>query len=103
MTPVTAHATGADAWPDVPDTLREEATVPHVVVKLLAGRPELVKRRLAEQIVQDVTTILGCDDASVSVAVEDVKPGEWTEAVYNVDIAPKWDSLYKEPGYDPRA
>jgi 4-oxalocrotonate tautomerase len=72
------------------------------VVKLLSGRPESVKRRLAEQIVHDVTTILGCDDASVSVAVEDVKPGEWTERVYDVDIGPKWDLLYKEPGYGPR-
>ncbi len=77
--------------------------MPHVVVKLLAGRPESVKRRLAEQIVKDVTTVLGCEDASVSVAVEDVLPGEWTATVYDVDIAPKWDTLYKEPGYDPRA
>jgi 4-oxalocrotonate tautomerase len=77
--------------------------VPHVVVKLLAGRPESVKRRLVEQIVQDVTTALGCEDASVSVAVEDVPPGAWTATVYDVDIAPKWATLYKQPGYDPHA
>ena len=30
--------------------------MPHVVVKLMAGRSESVKRRLAEQLVKDVTT-----------------------------------------------
>jgi 4-oxalocrotonate tautomerase len=82
--------------------VNEECNVPHVIVKLVAGRPESLKRRLAERIVKDVTTILRCEDASVSVAVEDVQPGEWARTVYDVDIAPKRDMLYKEPGYDPR-
>ena len=76
--------------------------MPHVVVKLMAGRPEQLKRRLAEQIVKDVTTILDCGEESVSVAIEDIGPGEWTEKVYEPDIAANWEKLYKEPGYGPR-
>jgi 4-oxalocrotonate tautomerase len=75
--------------------------VPHVVVKLVAGRSEQLKRRLADQIVKDVTVILSCGEESVSVAIEDIGPGEWTEKVYKPDIVPNWEKLYKEPGYDP--
>ena len=76
--------------------------MPHVVVKLMAGRPEQLKRHLAEQIVKDVTTILDCGEESVSVAIEDIGPGEWTEKVYEPDIAANWEKLYKMPGYGPR-
>jgi len=75
--------------------------MPHVVVKLYAGRTEHQKRRLAEQIVKDVTSILNCAERSVSVAVEDIKPEDWTEQVYKVDIVPQWEKLYIQPGYDP--
>ena len=75
--------------------------MPHVVVKLVAGRSGNLKRRLAEQIVKDVITILKVGEESVSVAIEDIKAGEWTGKVYNADIVPNWDKLYKEPGYDP--
>jgi 4-oxalocrotonate tautomerase len=45
--------------------------MPHVVVKLVAGRSEELKRWLAEQIVKDVTTILKVGEESVSVAIPD--------------------------------
>ena len=76
--------------------------MPHVVVKLIAGRPESLKRRLAEQIVRDVSSILEVDADSVSVALEDVRVGEWMSAVYEPEIAPALDTLYKQPGYGPR-
>jgi 4-oxalocrotonate tautomerase len=75
--------------------------MPHVVVKMMAGRSEELKRRLAEQIVKDVTMLLDMGEESVSVAIEDIGPGDWTEKVYKTDIVPNWDRLYKEPGYDP--
>jgi 4-oxalocrotonate tautomerase len=75
--------------------------MPHIVVKLMAGRSEELKRRLAEQIVKDVTTILIVGEEAVSVAIVDIKAGEWAGKVYKADIVPNWDKLYKEPGYDP--
>jgi 4-oxalocrotonate tautomerase len=79
----------------------EERTMPHVVVKLMAGRSEQQKRRLADAIVKDVTEILNVGEESVSVAIEDVLAGDWTRKIYERDIVPNWDKLYKEPGYDP--
>ena len=43
----------------------------------------------------------GNGEDAVSVSIEDVEPGEWTEKVYKPDIIGKPDKLYKKPGYDP--
>lgn len=75
--------------------------MPHVVVKLWPGRSEEQKRRLAEEIVKDVMTVLQSKEESVSLAFEEVKPEDWAEKVYKPDIAEKWDKLYKKPGYKP--
>lgn len=77
--------------------------MPHVVVKMKAGRPEELKQRLAEQITQAVMTVLGSAESSVSVAMEDVPSDDWNRRVYDGEIVPIWDQLYKKPGYGPRA
>jgi len=77
--------------------------MPHIVVKMKAGRTEEMKQRLAAQIARDVVEILGSKDASVSIAIEDVASDDWTPAVYDAEIAPNWDRLYKKPGYGSRA
>ncbi len=75
--------------------------MPHVIVKLWPGPSEPQKARLAEAITRDVTTILDLGEESVSVAIEEVEPGDWADKVYQPDIAAKPDQLYKRPGYDP--
>lgn len=75
--------------------------MPHVVVKLWPGKSEQLKRRLADKIVKDVMAVLNYGEESVSVAMEEVKPEDWTEKVYKPDIRGKWDKLYQKPGYDP--
>ena len=50
--------------------------MPHVIVKLLAGRSEEQKSRLAAQLAKDVTAILNCGEDSISVAIEDIKAGD---------------------------
>ena len=75
--------------------------MPHVIVKLWPGKSEDQKRRLAEAITKDVTSVLHYGEESVSVAMEEVKSRDWTEKVYRPDIKEKWDKLYKKPGYDP--
>lgn len=75
--------------------------MPHISVKLYPGRPEEQKVRLAEQIVKDIVSILECGEASVSVAIEEIQPGDWAEQVYKPDILNKSEKLYKKPGYNP--
>ena len=75
--------------------------MPHVIVKLYPGRSELQKIRLAEEIVKDVVAIAKCEEKSVSVAIEEIKPEDWAEKVYRPDILDNQKRLYKKPGYNP--
>jgi 4-oxalocrotonate tautomerase len=75
--------------------------MPHVIVKLYPGRSELQKTRLAEEIVKVVVAIAKCEEKSVSVAIEEVKPEDWAEKVYKPDILDNPEKLYKKPGYNP--
>ena len=74
--------------------------MPHVIVKLWPGKSEQQKRRLAEAITRDITTVLDYGDESVSVALEEVTAAEWSEKVYRPDIVEKAAMLYKKPGYE---
>lgn len=75
--------------------------MPHVTVKLYPGRSEEQKNRLAEQIVKDIIAVANCQEKSVSVAIEEVKPDDWAEQVYKPEILSNWEKLYKKPGYNP--
>jgi 4-oxalocrotonate tautomerase len=75
--------------------------MPHVVVKLAPGSSEEQKKRLAEEIVKDVMSILNKKEKVISVALEEVDPSDWVEKVYRPEIQGKWDTLCKEPGYNP--
>jgi 4-oxalocrotonate tautomerase len=77
----------------------KEQTMPHIIVKLWPGKSEQQKAQLTEAIVKDVCKILRYGEDSVSVAIEEVEPGEWKEKVYKPDIINKQDKLYKKPGY----
>jgi len=75
--------------------------MPHVTVKLYPGRSEEQKSRLAEAIVKDVVALARCEEKSVSVAIEEVKPEDWAEKVYKPEILCNFEKLYKKPGYNP--
>jgi 4-oxalocrotonate tautomerase len=75
--------------------------MPHVIVKMLSGRTDEQKQRLAEEITKVVMNITGNGEQSVSVSIEDIEQRDWTEKVYKPDIAGNWDKLYKKPGYNP--
>jgi len=75
--------------------------MPHVIVKLWPGKSEQQKKKLAAEITKAVMSTLHYGEESVSVAMEEVKPRDWTEKVYKPDILAKRHSLYKEPGYEP--
>ena len=75
--------------------------MPHVIVKLYPGRSEQQKARLADEIVRDVVAIGKCEEKSVSLAIEEIKPEDWAEKVYRPDILNNQKRLYKKPGYNP--
>ncbi len=75
--------------------------MPHVIVKMLPGRSDEQKRRIAEAITQAVMTHARCAESSVSVDIEDVSAEDWTEQVYEPAIRAHWDRLYKQAGYEP--
>lgn len=75
--------------------------MPHVIVKLAAGRSEQQKQSLAAELAKAVTSTLHCDKASVSIAIQDVEMTDWTEKVYVPDIQGKPELIYRKPGYDP--
>jgi 4-oxalocrotonate tautomerase len=75
--------------------------MPHIIVKLYAGRSEQQKSRLAEEISKAVMTVLRLDAESISVAIEDVTPKDWADKVYKPDILGSPGKLYKKPGYSP--
>ncbi len=73
--------------------------MPHVEIKCYPGRTEEQKQRCAEKIAEDLVEILGCSMASVSIAIKEIPENEWKEKVWDVEIAPNEESLYKKPGY----
>jgi 4-oxalocrotonate tautomerase len=73
--------------------------MPHVVVKLWAGKSEQQKERLAEKIAKDVMDVLNYGEESVSVGFEEISSKDWKEKVYKPDIQDNWDQVYKKPGY----
>ena len=75
--------------------------MPHVAVKLHAGRTDGEKQDLADRITEAVKAALGSSDESVSVSIEDVEPADWMSQVYGPEIESKPDTLFKKPGYGP--
>ena len=73
--------------------------MPHIEIKCFSGRTEEQKRQLAEKITDDVAEILGTKKSSVSVAIHDVAQDDWKAQVWDKEIAPEMESLYKKPGY----
>ena len=75
--------------------------MPHVIIKLLQGRSDEQKTKLAEAMTQAVMHGANVPETAVSVAIEDIAPDRWTDDVYRPDIQGHWDQLYRKPGYAP--
>lgn len=75
--------------------------MPHVIIKLLSGRTEEQKVRIAEEVTKAIMASTGNGEDAVSVAIEDVERKDWVEKVYRPDILGGRGKLYKKPGYNP--
>jgi 4-oxalocrotonate tautomerase len=73
--------------------------MPHVVVKMMSGRSEEQKKELADKLVLAAISVLGTEEDSLSVAIEDIEPGRWERDVFAPEIKGRKEILYKKPGY----
>jgi 4-oxalocrotonate tautomerase len=72
--------------------------MPHVIIKMYAGRTEEQKKKLVKAITDSIVKIVDADEKYVSITIEDVSPEDWAEKVYRPDILEKQNTLYKKPG-----
>jgi 4-oxalocrotonate tautomerase len=73
--------------------------MPHVIVKMYPGSTEELKKKLAEEITRVFMDVANKPETSVSVAIEEIAREEWMKKVYDTEITPNLDKLYKKPGY----
>jgi len=87
----------------IEQALRIKLFMPHIIVKLYAGKSEQQKKELTEKIVKSVVEATECKETAVSVAIEEFEPQDWAEKVYRPDILDNQVNLSKKPGYNPFA
>ncbi|UKT66011.1 tautomerase family protein [Pedobacter mucosus] len=73
--------------------------MPHITIKTYPGVTEEQKQKLTQAIINDVITITGKNEAAISIDIIEVPENEWMEKVYDPNIKPNLDRLYKKPGY----
>ena len=75
--------------------------MPHVIVKLVAGRSDQQKTKIAEEVTKAIMATANCSESAVSVRIEDIQSEDWTDKVYKPDILGGSGGLFKKPGYSP--
>jgi 4-oxalocrotonate tautomerase len=73
--------------------------MPHVIIKMVAGRSARQKRDLTDRIVLAVMETLDHQKEAISVAIEEFDPDAWFDRVYDPEIAAHQDRLTQKPGY----
>lgn len=76
--------------------------MPHISVKMLEGRTQAQKEKLAKDLVEVLSRDLGADKHWITCTIEDFDAQEW-QSVFKTEIADKPnDVVYKKPDYDPK-
>lgn len=76
--------------------------MPHIELKMLKGRSEEQKKKVAEALKKTLCEMLPTDEYWVTCSVEDYTPEEWQQ-VFKTEITDKNDKLYVSPKYDPKS
>ena len=74
--------------------------MPHIQIKLLEGKTEEQKKRLASAVIKAAQEVIGYGEEAYSVTIQDHTLAEWKQKVYPKDILSRKDILYKAPGYE---
>lgn len=73
--------------------------MPHVIVKLYPTGSEEIKTKLAEEIAQVIMKVANKPADAISIDIQEVEEVAWMDDVYDKEIKPNLDRLYKKPGY----
>ncbi len=77
--------------------------MPHISVKMLQGRSEEQKKKLAAALVHALTEELHCSAQYVTCSIEDFDAQEWQE-VFRREITEKpQEKIFKKAEYDPKS
>ena len=74
--------------------------MPHISVKMLQGRSEEQKKKLATALVKTLTQELHCSEYFVTCTVEDYDAREWQEVFKKEGSDKPADKIYKKAEYD---
>ena len=72
--------------------------MPHVTIRMIEGRGEALKQKLAEEIQKTIRDTLDLEDKYISVSIEDYASADWG-AVHQAEIVDKPEMLYIPPKY----
>lgn len=76
--------------------------MPHIGIKMLAGRSEEQKKKAAEAVTAALANALGMSDHYITATIEDFSPEEW-QTVFKEEITDKPNKVYIKPKYDPKS
>ena len=76
--------------------------MPHIGIKMLAGRSEEQKKKAAEAVTKALAESLGMSDHYITLTIEDYSPEEW-QTVFKEEVTDKPDKVYVTPKYDPKS
>lgn len=75
--------------------------MPNISIKMLAGRTQAQKEKLANDLVEVLSRDLGADKHWITCTIEDYDAQEW-QNVFKTEIADKpAEVVFKKPEYDP--
>ncbi len=76
--------------------------MPHISVKMLQGRTEEQKEKLAAALVKTLTQELHCSEHFVTCTIEDFDARAWQD-VFKKEVSDKpAEKVYKKAEYDPK-
>ena len=75
--------------------------MPHIGIKMLKGRTQEQKEKLAAALVRTLTKELGCSEHDVTCNIEDFDAVQW-QKVFEEEVTQKQDKVFKKAEYDPK-
>ena len=75
--------------------------MPHIGIKILKGRTQEQKEKLAAALVRTLTKELGCSEHYVTCTIEDFDAVQW-QKVFEEEVTKKQDKVFKKAEYDPK-
>ena len=75
--------------------------MPHIGIKMLKGRTQEQKEKLAAALVRTLTKELGCSEHYVTCTIEDFDAVRW-QKVFEEEVTKKQDKVFKKAEYDPK-